>query len=132
MNAFQDAVILANVISELESKSAADIKAALESYQEQRLPRARFEYMNSKMISRLMTGQVSIAAKKTPIRGTILSLPTLPTGTNQPTFIDLVVYLEMERKNDATGGLQPSCVGQTEGICQVSGIQASSKLLATH
>ncbi|KAF9355375.1 hypothetical protein BGX34_010500, partial [Mortierella sp. NVP85] len=57
VNAFQDAVILANVLSELESKSAADIKAALESYQEQRLPRARFEYMNSKMISRLMTGQ---------------------------------------------------------------------------
>lgn len=56
----QDAVILANVIHDLESKSSADIKVALESYQEQRYPRAKFEYANSKMISRLMTGQVRL------------------------------------------------------------------------
>ncbi|KAG0004562.1 hypothetical protein BGZ65_000127 [Modicella reniformis] len=57
VNAMQDAVILANVINDLESTNPADIKVALESYQEQRYPHAKFEYMNSKMISKIMTGQ---------------------------------------------------------------------------
>ncbi|KAG0236607.1 hypothetical protein BGX31_003863 [Mortierella sp. GBA43] len=57
VNAMQDAVVLANVINEMESNAAGDIKIALESYQEQRFPRAKFEYTNSKLISKIMTGQ---------------------------------------------------------------------------
>ncbi|KAF9097653.1 hypothetical protein BGX27_000923 [Mortierella sp. AM989] len=57
INAMQDAVVLANVIYDLESNSIEAIKSALQEYRDQRFPFASYQYTNSKIIAKLMTGQ---------------------------------------------------------------------------
>ena len=57
-NAMQDAVILANCLVELKDLKLNNIRFALEDFQEQRYRHARRQYLYSKMVSKLMTGQV--------------------------------------------------------------------------
>ncbi|KAI7824105.1 hypothetical protein BC939DRAFT_450580 [Gamsiella multidivaricata] len=58
VNAMQDAVVLANVIYDLESTTQEAIEAAFLDYRTQRYPHAKYQYINSKLVSKLMTGQV--------------------------------------------------------------------------
>ncbi|KAF8936834.1 hypothetical protein BGZ58_003639 [Dissophora ornata] len=62
INAMQDSVILANAIYDLKSSNPDELKEAFQSYQTQRYPHAKFQYMNSKMVSKLMTGQRMVLA----------------------------------------------------------------------
>ncbi|KAG0266141.1 hypothetical protein BG011_003128 [Mortierella polycephala] len=56
-NAMQDAVILANCLVELKDLKLNTIRFALEDFQEQRYRHARRQYLYSKMVSKLMSGQ---------------------------------------------------------------------------
>lgn len=58
VNAMQDAIILANCIYDIEEPTAEHIAAALQDYREQRYPHALFQTENSKMMGKLMYGQV--------------------------------------------------------------------------
>ncbi|GJJ77245.1 hypothetical protein EMPS_09604 [Entomortierella parvispora] len=57
VTAFQDAVILANCLYDLEDKSAKSVKAAFQSYYEQRYPMAEKVYQMSGVLSKVISGR---------------------------------------------------------------------------
>ncbi|KAG0014600.1 hypothetical protein BGZ80_010354 [Entomortierella chlamydospora] len=56
-NAMQDAVILANCLYELKSRSSEDITEAFKSYRDQRYPQAKYQMDKSKNLGRVLYGQ---------------------------------------------------------------------------
>lgn len=57
VNAFEDAVILANCIYDLRSTSRTDVQAAFQEYHDQRYPHAKFQYQSSKSVAKVIQGQ---------------------------------------------------------------------------
>ncbi|KAG0043519.1 hypothetical protein BGZ83_011326, partial [Gryganskiella cystojenkinii] len=57
VNAMQDAVILSNCFYDLKDKSVKSLKAAFQSYYDQRYERAKEAYNLSQMVGKIMTGQ---------------------------------------------------------------------------
>ncbi|KAG0203974.1 hypothetical protein BGX33_008787 [Mortierella sp. NVP41] len=60
VNAFEDAVILANCIYDLRSTSREDIRAAFQDYRDQRYPHAKLQYQGSKSVAKVIQGQTWI------------------------------------------------------------------------
>jgi 2-polyprenyl-6-methoxyphenol hydroxylase-like FAD-dependent oxidoreductase len=58
VNALQDAVILANCLYDLESKSPNHITEAFKSYKEQRYPHAKYQMDKSRAMGKISYGQV--------------------------------------------------------------------------
>ena len=61
VNAIQDAVILVNCIYDIENVTHDNIKAALADYKDQRFEQALFQMNNSRMIGRMLYGQVRMS-----------------------------------------------------------------------
>ncbi|KAG9073173.1 hypothetical protein KI688_000960 [Linnemannia hyalina] len=57
VNAFEDAVILANCIYDLRSTSRTDVQSAFQDYRDQRYPHAKFQYQSSKSVAKVIQGQ---------------------------------------------------------------------------
>ncbi|KAG0297220.1 hypothetical protein BGZ96_007278 [Linnemannia gamsii] len=57
VNAFEDAVILANCIYDLCSTSRTEIQSAFQQYRDQRYPHAAFQYQSSKSVAKVIQGQ---------------------------------------------------------------------------
>ncbi|GJJ74068.1 hypothetical protein EMPS_06426 [Entomortierella parvispora] len=56
VNAFQDAVILANCLYDVEDRSVSSLQAAFQSYYEQRYEGAKEAYNTSEVMSKVMSG----------------------------------------------------------------------------
>ncbi|GJJ74067.1 hypothetical protein EMPS_06425 [Entomortierella parvispora] len=56
VNAFQDAVILANCLYDVDGKSVSSLQAAFQSYYEQRFEKAKAIYKMSEVMSKVMSG----------------------------------------------------------------------------
>ena len=59
VNALEDAVVLANCLYDIGTTSSEDIKAALQSFKEQRLPHVIEQYKASKATAKFLYGHVS-------------------------------------------------------------------------
>ncbi|KAG0310431.1 hypothetical protein BGZ97_012561 [Linnemannia gamsii] len=57
VNAFEDAVILANCIYDLCSTSRTEVQTAFQQYRDQRYPHAKFQYQSSKSVAKVIQGQ---------------------------------------------------------------------------
>lgn len=60
VNAFEDAVIVANCIYDLRSTSRTDIQSAFQEYRDQRYLHAKFQYQSSKSVAKVIQGQVKM------------------------------------------------------------------------
>jgi len=67
----EDAVILANCLYDIGTTSPEDIKTALQSYKDQRLPHVMEQYQGSKASAKFLYGQVSHPSIKVSVGGII-------------------------------------------------------------
>ena len=59
VSAIQDAIVLVNCIYEIEENTPRAINAAFQEYQSLRYPRAKQQFDMSKMMAKLLSGQVN-------------------------------------------------------------------------
>jgi len=87
VNAMQDAVILSNCLYDLKDKSAKSLKAAFQSYYEQRYGRSKESYNLSQMVAKIMFGQTwSDRLLRT------ITLKYLPQSVQQKQFSKAAMY----------------------------------------
>ncbi|GJJ70240.1 hypothetical protein EMPS_02589 [Entomortierella parvispora] len=131
VNAMEDAVILANCLYDIGTTSPGDIKAALQSYKDQRLPHVIEQYKASKATAKFMYGHTflercirfavfnliptwkmnEMTQKDAAYRPQITFLPLAPNldaSYVEPQFPNRRYEVEQKAKKEAEHASQPS------------------------
>ncbi|KAG0262252.1 hypothetical protein BG011_000158 [Mortierella polycephala] len=84
VNAFQDAVILANCIYEMSSVTHENISAALKDYRSQRYPHAKYEIDKTRVMGKMLYGQTEQFLKDASYRPQCNFLPHMKNRGSVP------------------------------------------------